>query len=183
MPLYRPDTLRYVPDPVDHGLLAWSSPATAISTGTVMPTAGLLSFVKIRVPVAISVTNIVMFCSTAGGTLTSGQCFAALYTGTSLIAQTADQAVSWASSGLKTMALAAGPFTLAAGNHYAAFWFNGTTGPTWGRFGGLSFAQANVGTVTPTMMCGTADAAITTTAPPTMGAQTAAALEWWAAFS
>ena len=174
---------RYVFDPTDHNLLAWSMPPTNIGGGTVMPTAGLLTFVRIRVPKPITVTNIVMHVSTAGGTLTSGQCFAALYAGVSLVGQTADQAVAWASTGLKTMALAGGPYSLTIGNHYVAFWFNGTTGPAFPRDSGFSAISANVGLSTPNFKCGTADTSITTTAPPTMGAQTSTGSHWSVALS
>lgn len=185
MPLY-PGALRYTWDASDHGLLAATSPPHLCTGSTVMGTGGRIEFAKIRVPQPVSVTNIVMSLITAGATLTAGQCFAALYTGASaLVGVTADQASAWGSGAPKnvTMALASGPFSLSAGNYYVAFWFNGTTGPTWARAGAIDASLVNIGTATPNLMFGSADTSITTTAPGTLGAQTVRSAAWWVGLS
>src|SRR6185436_3019569 len=103
MPLYPPVTQRYLIGPTDRGYLAETYPSH-LATNMVTPaTAGRLEFVKIRLPVGASVTNIVMFVTTAGNTLTSGQCFAVLYDSTATrVGVTASQDVAWVSTGLKT---------------------------------------------------------------------------------
>ena len=185
MPLYPPINLNnYEWLPADRGLIAHNNSIEDFG-GTVTPgTAGRIEGAKIKLPSAAVVTNIVMSCQTAGSTLTAGQCFAALYTPAgALVAQTADQAGSWASSGIKTMALAAGPFTLAAGNYNVCFWYNGTTSPTWLRGGSIGSPALNLGTAAPAFMWFTADTGLTTTAPGTLGTETASASAYWVALS
>lgn len=172
-------------DPADHNFLAWTvDPGVLPATSSALSSAGTLHLVRLHVPTAISVTNIVIYVSVAGSTLTAGQCFAALYTAAGArVAVTADQATAWASTGVKTMALASGPFSLTAGDHYVGMWFNGTTGPTLARSAGLGAAITNIGLSAPNLRCATADTGLTTAAPATLGAQTAAGILWWVALS
>lgn len=181
MPLYPPPP-SYYPVAADKGTYLTESFPGYVAQGSTIPgTAGRVEFVKLKLLTPASVTNIVMHVVTAGSTLTSGQCFAALYTGAgSLVGVTADQAVAWASGGFKTMALASGPFAMAAGYCFVAFWHNGTTAPAWARGANLNSGLINGTLATPNFFAGTADTSITTTAPPTLGAQTAAAAMWWA---
>ncbi len=171
--------------PADRGYLAWTMPPWAAAAAAA-PSAGTLSLARIyRVP-AGSVTNIVMASVGAGSGLTTGQCFAALYTAAGvLVAQTADQSTAWAASGVKTMALAAGPYTVAAGDYYVGIWHNGTTGPTWTRYANSSgsVTPTNVGLSAPNLAAATANTGLTTTAPGTLGTQTSFLSYWWAALS
>lgn len=170
----------------DRGFLAESYPASISGGSTTMTTAGRIEFTKIKLPVAATVTNITMWLVTDGATLTSGQCFVALYTeARALVSQgAASQHTAWSTGAAKvvTMALAT-PTLCAAGNYYVAFWFNGTTGPTWARGTAVNAGLTNMGTSGNTLMVGNADTSITTTAPATMGSQTAATNPWWAALS
>ena len=184
MPLY-PNRFDYGFNAGDRtGILAESFQAQTATGGTATATAGRLELVKLKLLFPASVTNIIMGVVTVGNTLTAGQCFAALYTGAgALVGVTADQAAAWVSTGVKTMALASGPFTMAAGYCYVGFWYNGTTAPAMLRTGGISSAIQNVGTATPNLLHGSADTGLTTTAPATFGAQTVQGTMWWAALS
>lgn len=168
----------------DHGLLAQNFPAEMATSGIVMPTAGQVRVVRIRLPVTSSVTNIIMNVTTVGNTLTTGQCFAGLYTSAGVkIAVTADQAVPWVSTGIKTAALAAGPFTCVAADYYVAFWFNGTTGPSFASLPSPAAVLANLGRATPNLFWGSADTGITTTSPDPLGAQTVSGNAYWVGLS
>lgn len=187
MPLYRgfPDPVtRYGWNASDRGLLASNGPVEMFTQNAVPGTAGRLEGARVRLPVAAPVTNIVLSCQTVGNTLTSGQCFAALWTPAGvLVAQTADQAASWVSTGVKTMALAGGPFSLPAGIYYAAWWYNGTTSPAWLRGPSTGAPTLNLGVSAPNLFWFTADTGLTTTAPSTLGAQTTSASAWWVGLS
>lgn len=184
MPLYTPNPI-YYPIMTDRaGFLAESINAAYISGSTVVPTAGRLELVKLKLAQSASVTNIVMHVATVGNTLTSGQCFAVLYTGAGTrVGVTATQDVAWVSLGVKTMALASGPFACAAGDYYVGFWFNGTTGPALARQGALANTMTNIGLSSPSFLSATADTGLTTTSPPTIGAMTSAANVWYAALT
>lgn len=170
--------------PSDQGLKAWTGdPINGFSNSTALPTAGLLNVMRLRISGPTTITNILVYVGTGGTTLTSGQCFAALYRASAgtLIAQTADQATAWASSGLKTMALSGGPYTVTS-DVYAALWFNGTAGPQIARSTNLNapFVNANM---TSSFRIASADTGVTTTAPSTLGTQTAVGTGWWVALS
>lgn len=187
-PLYAPfvDTYaRYTYAGADRGYLAENYPFHIGINNTVLPTAGLLQLSKIRLPVGASVTNVILSVITAGGTLTAGQCFAALYTGAGVrVGVTADQAVAWASAGVKAMALASGPFACAAGDYYVAAWFNGTTGPALMRSSGQGSGFINNGFATPNFLWATADTGLTTTAPANLATpQTGTGSAYWCALS
>ena len=163
---------------VDQSLLAWNYDGPSGATGgtTALTPAGTMFTVAVKVPSAITVTNIVMQLSANGSVLTSGQCFAALYRGAagSLVAATADQATAWGAGAPKalTMALAGGPFAVAAGIVYVGFWYNGTTGPSFFRTNSTT-TLFNIGLADAASRFGTANTALTTTAPGTLGTITA----------
>lgn len=116
--------------PIDHHLIAWAfDPALAGAIAAALSPSGSLYTTRVHVPEATTVTNILMSVSVAGAALTSGQCFAGIYQGGTLLGSTADQATAWASTGIKTMALAGGPVAVAAGDVEIGYFFNGTTGP------------------------------------------------------
>lgn len=169
--------------PADHNFLTWSYDPALAAAGTIVANGGTLYVIRLKLPVAALVTNIVMEVSTAGATLTAGQNFAALYDASrALLAVTADQAAAWASTGLKTMALAA-PQAVPAGYVHACFWTVGSTLPTFTRGTALNAVQPNAGLAAPNLRYATADASLTTTAPATIGTQTAASASYWAALS
>lgn len=175
--------------PSDHGLVSWSyDPALSSSSSSAITPAGTAFVVAVKVPQATSVTNILMYLVANGATLTAGQCFAALYAGAggALIGQTADQSTAWGAGASKmvTMALSGGPFTVAAGTLYIAFWFNGTTGPAFARGDGTAAGpKINVGLAAAASRFGTANTGLTTTAPATLGTIAQGGIAFWAALS
>lgn len=179
--------VRYNAEPPDHGLLGWAYPAGDGASGSSVPltTAGTIYVVKVRMPVSGSVSNLIYQLTTAGATLTSGQCFMALYKAIdkSLVAVTADQSVNWVgATGVKSVPLVGGPYNLPAGDYFVAFWFNGTTGPAPYRTNGNT-GMPNVNLSVANSRYASADTGITTTAPSTLGTLTAINTSYWAALS
>jgi hypothetical protein len=181
MPLF-PGTLSTAWTPADYGWLTWHCDVALVRGASAIATSGLLHLTRLHLPVSATVTNIVVGVGTAGNTLTSGQCFAALFTSAgALLSQTADQATAWASTGLKTMALAVAQ-SCAAGDYYVGVWANGTTGPAL-NFTGPVNASINGSFAAPNLRFASADTGLTTTAPNPFGVQTALSTAWWAALS
>lgn len=168
--------------PSDQSHVAWAfDPGLGFDgVNTAMATAGRLYVVRVPIRVPVVVSNILLYITGIGVTLTSGQCKAALYdpSGT-LLQTTADQSTSWNSTGLKTMAITA--TSLSPGIHDVAWWFNGTTGPAPLRGASQSFINDIVGAGTPRMSL--ADTGRTTTAPSTLGTRTATNTIYWAGLS
>jgi hypothetical protein len=124
------------------------------------------------------VTNVVYHITTGGGTLTSGQCFVGLYQGGALLAASADQSTAWTSTGLTTTALSA-PVTVNQGIVYAAFVFNGTTGPTLSQ---AAAVDMNAGFAAASSRYGTANTS-RTSLPATLGTISALTKSPWVALS
>jgi len=174
--------------PADHGLIAWSAPldfTRDTSLLSVEVAAGYLRLSRLRRVPPCSATNLHVCVTTAGSGLTANQCFGALYTAAgTLVAQTGDQSTNWASTGVRTMTLAGGPYTLGAGDYYVGLWYNGTTPPTLLRGGlGAVAGQVDFGQVSGTYNASVGNNGLTTTAPGTIGTQTASVLRWWVALS
>lgn len=167
----------------DHGLVGWTFDTTGVQAGTVQPTAGLAQVARVRAQ-GSTITNILLHFTSGGSALTSGQCFAALYTDAgALLAASADQATAWAGGGLKTCALTA-PQAVTSGAWYRVlWWFNGTTGPTISRGVNSSSAIVNAGMTAPTLRYSTANTGLTTTPPANIGTQTGGATAWWVGVS
>lgn len=177
--------------PTDQGsLLAWNydGPASTSGGSTPLTPAGTVFTMAIKIPVALSVTNIVMHLFTNGGTLTSGQCFAALYgsAASAPIGVTAEQHTLWSAGAPKlvTMALVGGPFPVPAGVAYVAVWYNGTTGPAFYRTASTS-TLFNAGLADAASRWGTSSTGVTTTAPNPLGTITATGslAGYWVALS
>lgn len=170
--------------PADQGLISWAyEPEGAIVNTTNV--AGTLYLSQLKVSSAASVTNVCAWINVAGATLTANQCFAGLWRNDgTLVAITADQSTNWTLTGLRVMALAGGPFALAAGIYYFGFWANGTTQPTWARVQGGT-GVSNLNTNAPNLRFATANTGLTTagTAPNPFGAQSTNANVPWAALS
>lgn len=164
----------------DHALAAWSFDPAATQGGTVLPTAGLVFSVRVKVLGVTAITNILMHLTTGGVTLTAGQCFAAVYNdaGTTLVGVTADQSTAWASGGLKTMAIVGGPVAVSPYTWYrVVFWFNGTTGPSVTRGSNVNNQLLNLG-IPSNFRFASSNAGTTTTPPASLGALTAVQAAW-----
>lgn len=169
-----------VPQPGDHGLAGWTFDPADVQGATILPTGGRLELARFRAASGL-ITNILATVTVAGGTLTSGRNFAALYTDAgALVAATADQTTPWGTTGLKTMALTT-PQTVVPGAFYwVGIYANGTTLPTLAR-GSVAFngAALNSGMAAPVLRYSSADTGLTTAMPATLGAQTAQPTAWW----
>jgi len=166
--------------PVDYGWKAWTFDiALAITAG--VATSGLLYLQAIKIPAATTISNVILNIVTAGSGLTSGQCFAGLYQGGTLLASSADQSAVWTSTGTKVMALSSTQ-NVSAGTIYVGWFSNGTTNPAMARIqntnagvngglavGGWRFASANTG--------------LTTALPASYSTQNATSNMPWAAVS
>lgn len=168
--------------PADHGLLGWTHDPTLCLGSYVLGIAGRLYLAKLHVPVAASVTNLVLLVGAGGSNLTAGECFAGLWDAASgaLLGVTADQSSAWASSGNRTAAIVGGPIAVGVGDVYVGVWFNGTTGPALYR-GGAN-PCSNVG-LTYLYRCGYVSGDLTTTPPATLAAVSPMSPAIWAAIS
>lgn len=112
--------------PAVQGLIAWNFDSEAAS-GTFAHASGTLYLHKIYVPVAATITNILLAVTTAGATLTAGQNLVGLYdSGGNRVAVSVDQAAAWVTTGSKVCALTA-PYAAAAGTYYVGVLSVGTT--------------------------------------------------------
>ena len=168
--------------PLDHGLKAWSSDPAVPTLSTIIPTAGLLHIVKLPLRSRQTISSAWTSVTTAGATLTNVGF--ALYSSagallTSSVNVNGATATAFQSTGSKQVTFTAQ--TIGPGSFYVAFWFTGTTLPTLMRNSVL--AAMNFNLAAPNLRYATADAALTTAAPATLGAQTAASAAFWAAAS
>jgi hypothetical protein len=92
---------------------------------------GTVYVIKLTALTSDPITNLLVYVNTAGSTLTSGQCFAAVYDAAGdQLGITATQHTAWESTGIKTMALVSPTTTRIPGETlYVALLANGTTGP------------------------------------------------------
>lgn len=160
--------------PGDSGYINWSFDPMCCYQGTVL-TAGSVYVAAVPIRKATTVTNVIINVYIAGGTLTSGQCFAALYQGGNLLDSTASQHTAWQSTGVKTMALGT-PQPVTAGFVYVAFYANGTTKPSIS--GSITSTIGGVNAFGGTARGGFADTGRTTSMPTTLGAITGSLCAW-----
>jgi hypothetical protein len=155
------DTL--LPGAASQGLIAVSYDTTAIA-GNSLPTTGSVYLTKFTLWSDATITNLHVQIETAGSTLTTNQCYAALYdsTGTRQ-GLTASQHLLWASTGAKTIALTT-PYAAAAGEYWVAILVNGTTAPAFAR----SVAAANAQRVNAFLSNATSKAGIAATSQTSM---------------
>ncbi|MCX5537744.1 hypothetical protein OG785_45645 [Streptomyces sp. NBC_00006] len=134
--------------PADHGLITWTHDPATLRSASNTTTSGTVYLCKVKiVNRSTVVSNVIVGIEAAGTGLTAGQSFVGLYdsSGTRL-AVSADQSASWASTGMKSIALTA-PQTLAVGTYYVAILSVGTTPPQF-SMGAGGAANINVGLAT-----------------------------------
>jgi hypothetical protein len=157
------------PDPGINKLITWThDPAN--DTGSLALVSGSVYMLKVPVFGVKSVTNIRLYVVTGGGTLTSSQNFAALFSedGQTRVGVSADLSGVWNTSGDKTIPLVSGPFNIGTAGvltyFYIALLGVGTTGPAILRqgntFPNVGMAQADryrfgIGPTSQTSMPGT----------------------------
>jgi hypothetical protein len=147
--------------PADLGWLTWSIDPAVASSSSAPNGAGIMALTRVKLPTAATVTSICLYVATAGATLTSGQCFAALYDSTGArVGVTADLSTAWTSTGSKEHALTS-PYAAAAGSYWVALLYNGTTGPLFSR--AASSLATNTGLTAATARFGVYGSSQTTT--------------------
>lgn len=170
--------------PADHGLVTWTHDPATLRSASNATVSGTVYLCKVKVvDRSAVVSNVIVGVEVAGATLTAGQSLVGLYnsSGTRL-AQSADQAANWTSTGLKTIALTA-PQTLAVGSYYVAILSVGTTPPQFAMgAGGSTSVNAGLTTATSRFLTGpTAQTSLP--ASITLGSQTPTSGARWAALS
>jgi Pectate lyase superfamily protein len=168
----------------DQGLLAWTEDPSAAAANSQIPVAGTLYLRRVHVPIACSVTNVLVNTTAAGSSLSN--CYAALFTASGTrVAGSADQSSSgsnWSSgTGIKTVPLAGGPYTITAGDYYVGVIANGTTLPSVARSNSQGAAMVNVGLASGfrTATGGTGNVSV----PASTGTLTASAYAFWMGLS
>jgi hypothetical protein len=173
--------------PADYALKAWTFDPAMWQAGLALTPAGTIFWMRIHIRKTGPVSTLVMFINTAGVGLVAGQCFGLLYGPAPTVQQagfTSEQSTNWQSTGYKAMALTAGPYglNLTAGTDvYAAVFYNGTTGPAFGRGGGSNIVNGAL--VGQNARCGTANTGVTNVAPGALSGMVAANNLYWAALA
>jgi hypothetical protein len=128
--------------PADLGILAWNYPSLWAAINSSALVSGTIYLAQIPLSGAsITITNLIIGVYAAGSTLTASECWGGVYDNNgNEIGQTAQQATNWQSTGVKTMALASGPFTGTWPTVWAAIVSNGTTNPQLCRVAGAGIS-------------------------------------------
>jgi hypothetical protein len=126
------------------GIVAWNYPSLWANNASPAVTSGTIYLLQIPLlGQSITVTNVLVGVYTAGSSLTASECWAGLYDNSgNEIGITAQQATSWESAGLKTMALASGPYPGTWPAVWVALVSNGTTNPQFARGAGSGVGAA-----------------------------------------
>lgn len=164
----------------DHGLVTWAFDPSAVNASTNIGS-GVLYMIRMHVPVAATITNLILYLTSAGSGLTAGQSFAALYdSALALRGQTADQSTNWTSTQLKSMPLTS-PVAVTPGDYYLGFYSVGTTRPNFSR--GNDSSLSNIGLSGGSARYATSSTGLTTAPPSTAGALSAINPSLWGAMS
>lgn len=166
------------------GFLAWTIDPAIFSTA-IAATNNTLTLIRVNIRNSISVSNVCLYVTGGGVSLTSSENYAGLYNSSgTLIASTADQTSSWASSGLKTMALSGGPYGLTGGT-FAWIAFLANTSSTTPTFTGTSSNALEAGLTAATARTATngTGTSITGIGNITPGSNVALSAFFWAALS
>lgn len=180
--------------PSELGFAAWTCDPGYCVAGTGQGAiAGTLQLRRLSIPGVLSLSNIFLDISVAGGALTAAQCFAGVWDQNGqLVGLTADLAATFAGTGFVQIPLAGGsglpgpPFIVDTPYIYVGYWWNGTTGPFLVRQAALDAGVVNGATAVPAAQARavTANAGLTVIggAPSQLGALTKnAAAPFWAA--
>lgn len=183
MPLYSPSTdTTALANPSDHNLAAWTCDPVNLQASLLALGSGTLQGARFKVNSATLITNLFMYVSTGGITLTSGRCRIGLFTDAgALLSDCGDQSTAWSSTGLKTMPLAV-PQAVSPWTWYKVAWYaNGLTAPTFARGSNLNAAVLNAGMGPWTYRFFAADTGLTTALPAQMATPSAGDTGWWVA--
>jgi hypothetical protein len=170
--------------PEDYSFISWTfDPAMCNASSGATSSNGVLQLSRIHVPVGTTITNVVLFVTAGGTSLTSGQNFAGLYNASgTLLSATADQSGGWTGPGEKIIALTSAQ-VVAAGDYYVAFFANGTgTNPAFARAIATD-SVVNVGLSAANSRFATGAGSLTTAMPGSYGTLAGQSNAYWAAVS
>lgn len=169
--------------PTDQGLKGWAYDPISVRTG-VAPSVGVLNLIKVKLPVATSITNVVVYINALGTLLTSGENFVGLYSSNgTLLGTSADQTAAWGSTGVITAALTGGPFTAGPGFVWVAILSNGSAAPQFGASANLNGTLVNGPVAAGLDRFATQGTGLVALPTPTItvASNTATGNAWWAA--
>lgn len=172
------------PGPGDHGAKAWTGDPSVMPLASTVITGGTLYLQRLYLARSATISTIYLTVATAGATLTNAgvalyNSSGTLITGAQAVNTSQATATSWQSTGFKTIALNTPPTI--QGYFFVGFWSTGTTLPAMLR--GSQSSAINFGQSAPNLRFSTGATALTTTAPATMGTQTASGNAFWVAVS
>lgn len=178
--LIGPGSDPFAPMPSDLGYKTWMFDPIHAAGTTPAPTSGTLNLLKLPLRGSTVISSATVNVNTAGASLTAVGF--ALYTAagvllTSSVNVNGATAAAFQATGIKTVTFT--PQTISA-SFYLAFWFTGTTIPVLNKTTAGS-TVINAGLSAPNLRVATANTGLTTTAPATLGTQTAASNPFWAA--
>lgn len=166
--------------PTNYSFISWAYDIAYILNQTA-PTTGIGQLIKLRIPVATTITNILIGINTAGVGLAN--CYVALFQNDILLGQSANQSANWQSTGMKKIPLSS-PQVVNAGTVDVMFWVGSATiTPSFGRAGGIATIAG--GLTGSNLRWATHSTGLTTTAPSTItsGGRTSGTIAYWAAVS
>jgi hypothetical protein len=171
--------------PKDSTYLVFNYDPMLINQNATPITKGVPYLIRVNVRTGMSVTNIVTSVTAINNTPGASQNWAALATSAgAIVGTTADQGAAWGSLGVKTMALASGPFLINPGFYWIVLLTNGTTGATFGYNANFRSDTANAGTGVSTCRWGITNQTVQTTISAfTPGSNSLAQETIWAALS
>lgn len=169
--------------PGDYGYQTWTfDPAVGGTAGSI-PAPGTLNLARLYTDISLSITKVSLFVTAGGATLTNvgvglwNTGVAGAIIGSSVNANGATTAL-FQSAGEKQVTFG-GTLVIPAGGCYIGWWTTGTTQPTFMR--GSTLGGINSGLANANARFGTSSTGLTTTAPTTLGAVSAASVAWWGA--
>ena len=162
--------------PANYGYLSWNYDPAIINNTTALVN-GTAVGIKLRVPRATTITNIIINLNAGGGL---DNCFVALYQDNTLLAQSANQ-TDWNVGGNKVIPLSS-PQAVTAGTVDVVVWCGtSTSAPLLQRSGSQPGTNGSFTGVN--LRWFTANTGLTTTAPTTLGTRTSNSNTFWAAIS
>jgi len=162
--------------PANYGYLSWNYDPAIINNTTALVN-GTAVGIKLRVPRATTITNIIINLNAGGGL---DNCFVALYQDNTLLAQSANQ-TDWNVGGNKVIPLSS-PQAVTAGTVDVVVWCGtSTSAPLLQRSGSQPGTNGSFTGVN--LRWFTANTGLTTTAPTTLGTRSSNSSTFWAAVS
>lgn len=132
-----------VPQPRDHGLIAWNADPDVVNTGTAV-TNGTIYLTAVYVPRSTTCTRVRWGINTAGVTPTSSQNWVGLYNSAGTLMASVNVDANVTSTGPLTATISSQNLT--PGLYYVAFVFNAATPPqVYRAVGGLNATLINLG--------------------------------------